>query len=184
MFNIFKYNKERKLIDKDVVCDENDKDLINITIKDKQEVLSPFILDNKETINVEFANLLDNTMKSIPPQKDIHLNLHCLNIKEEDKNTFSQAIKNYYFNSSLDSQRKLKNNTKTLMIMIILSIISLTALFLVNYFEVHWLICEVIDIVAWVFVWEGVDIFAFQRSITRFERRRNYALYSCEITFN
>ena len=70
------------------------------------------------------------------------------------------------------------------MIMIILSIISLTALFLVNYFEVHWLICEVIDIVAWVFVWEGVDIFAFQRSITRFERRRNYALYSCEITFN
>ena len=67
--------------------------------------------------------------------------------------------------------------------MAIMSLITLTALFLVNYFEVNWLIIEVFDIIVWVFVWEAVDLLAFQRSMIVFDRQRSYKVYKSKISF-
>lgn len=184
MLNFLRYYKEKKLIGGEVRQDEKGRALIEIEIKDKSEVLSPFYAQNKETINNEFANFLDNFTKSFPPSQGLHLSINCPEVKPEDEDVFSRAVKNYYLNSTIEAERKISNNTKLLLVMILLSIISLTALFLVHYFDVFWLIEEVFDIIAWVFVWEAVDIFAFQRSLLRYEKQRNLSLYNSFISFD
>lgn len=183
MFKFVKYFKDKKLIVKDRPVDSEGRAIVDIKIKDKSEVLSPFVIDGQEVINAEFANLIDNTVKSIPPNQSINLNIDCDKLTDSDKTSFALAIKNYYKNSTLDSQRKMDNNTKILLLMLVLSIISLTALFLVNFFSVNWLIVELVNIVAWVFIWESIDLFVFQRSMQRYEKLRYLALYNCHITY-
>lgn len=67
--------------------------------------------------------------------------------------------------------------------MIALSIVSLGVLFITNFFSAPWIVIEVIDIIAWVFVWEAVDLLAFQRSLLRYDKQHDYALYKMKITF-
>lgn len=184
MLNFLRYYKEKKLIGGDVRQDEKGRALIEIEIKDKSEVLSPFYAQDKGTINNEFANFLDNFSKSFPPRQELHLSFNCPEVNTKDEEIFSRAVKNYYLNSTIEAERKLANNTKLLLVMILFSLISLTALFLVHHFGAFWLIEEVFDIIAWVFVWEAVDSFAFQRSLLRYERQRNLSLYNSHISFN
>lgn len=183
MLNFLKYHSEKKLINNQIKEDKEGRALIEIDIKDKSEVLSPFFAQNKETINDEFANFLDNTVKSIPPKQQLHLQFSCQQIQTEDEEVFSKAVKNYYLNSSLETERKLLNNTKIFLVMIMLSLLALGVLFLVHYFNVFWLIQEVFDIIVWVFVWEAVDIFVFQRSMLKYEKQRSLSLYNSNITF-
>ena len=157
--------------------------MVEIGIKDKTEVLAPFALDGKETINVEFANLLDNVSKSIPPKENMHLKLKCEKLTDKEKQDFSMAIKNYYFNSLIDNQRKLHNNSLIFWSMIAISLLFLAILFIANHFGSPWIITEVLDIIAWVFVWEAVDLLAFQRSIYQYEMNRDLVLYKMKISF-
>lgn len=84
MLNFLRYYKEKKLIGGEVRQDEKGRALIEIEIKDKSEVLSPFYAQNKETINNEFANFLDNFTKSFPPSQGLHLSINCPEVKPED----------------------------------------------------------------------------------------------------
>ena len=183
MFKFIKYFNDKKLIAKDRPVDSEGRAIVDIKIKDKSEVISPFVIDGQEIINAEFANLIDNTMKSIPPTQNININIDCEKLTDKDKSSFALAIKNYYKNSTLDSQRKMDNNTKILLLMLALSITSLAALFLVNFFSVNWLVIEIVDIVAWVFIWESIDLLVFQRSLVRYEKLRYLSLYNCHITY-
>lgn len=67
--------------------------------------------------------------------------------------------------------------------MIALSFLSLTVLFITNFFSAPWIVVEVFDIIAWVFVWEAVDLLAFQRSLLRYDKQHDQALYKMKITF-
>ncbi len=184
MLNIFKWIKNKRKISHDFKEDESGRAIIDLTINDKTEVLSPFVIDKKETINAEFASFLDNAVKPIPPKKKIHIDVTCKGISETDKTIFGRAIKNYYYNTCQESMRKLENNMKIFFVMCALSVLTLVLLFLVNFFDCYWLIVEVVDIVVWVFVWEAVDLLAFQRSMLLYEKYRNLSLYDCLITFN
>ena len=151
--------------------------------KDKSEVLSPFFYDEKEVINVEFAGMLDNIISSVPFKKKVHLSLACEGIVEEEKQRYSRAIKNYYENKMRDTQNRLKNNRNMIIITMILALISLTGLFLVNYFNAPWMLVEVVDVIVWVFVWEVVDLTAFQRMLIKYEYNRARCLYQSKITY-
>ncbi len=184
MFNFIRYGHERKLINKDIELDEEQRAILEIKINDKTEILSPFYLDKKEVINEEFASFLDNAIKAVPPKKKINIKLTCENMSKDEEEICVKAIRNYYYNKTIDTQRRIKNNSMIFGLMIILSILSLVALFLVEYFNAFWLITEIFDIIAWVFVWEAVDIIAFQRSLIIYERNRHLALYNAKISFD
>jgi len=183
MFNFWKLKKERDKISRNLKYDDKDNALFNICIKDKSEVLSPYYYDEKEVINVEFANMLDNLVSTVPIKTGLHLSLDCKDLKDEEKARYSKAIKNYYENKMLDSLNRLKNNRNLIILSIILAVISLAGLFLVNYFATPWVLVEVVDIIAWVFVWEAVDLTAFQRTLIRYDYYRARNLHKCKISY-
>ena len=75
-------------IKKDVERDAQGNALFEIAIKDKSEVLAPFSLDSKDTINVEFANVLDNTAKSFSKKEKLHLILNVISFQTKKRKAF------------------------------------------------------------------------------------------------
>ena len=46
-----------------------------------------------------------------------------------------------------------------------------------------YVILEIVDIVAWVFMWEAADLFFLERNVLKLEQLRSSRLYAAEITF-
>lgn len=184
MIKIINYLKERNKIRKEFEKDEEGRAIVNISIRDKEQVLSPFCYEEKETIKEEFAGLLDNIIKSVPPKQKVRLVISGEDIDNAEKESFALAIKNHYANKILDSQLRLKNAYMIFAICVVLSILSLGLLFLVNYLNAPYILIEVVDILAWVFVWEAADVLIFQRGLIQLEKSRYTALYKSKICYN
>lgn len=183
MIKFIDYFKEKKPIKKEFEKDEDCRTIINISVSDKSQILSPFHYENKEIINEEFAGLLDNIIISVPPKQKVRLNLKCGNISDNEKEKFAHATKNYYQNKIIDSQLRIKNALIVFSISLVLALVFLALLFVSNFFNGPFILNEVIDILVWIFLWEAFDIVIFQRSLLRLERQRYNALYKCKICF-
>ena len=99
MLKFLSYVKSKRKLFREFLKDEQGNPYLEIEIHDKSEVVSPYSVDGKQSINVEFASLLDNVGKSLSPKDKLHLNIKTENWKDEEKEDFSLAIKNYFANS-------------------------------------------------------------------------------------
>lgn len=183
MIKFIDYFKERNKIQKQFEKDEDGRAIVNISISDKGQILSPFCYEGKETINDEFAGFLDNVVKSIPPKQNINLTIDCKDITDYEKGNFALAIKNHYQNKLIDTQLRIKKLNYFFAACILLSALSLGLLYLVNYLAAPFILIEIVDILAWVFVWEAVDIFFFQEGLLRLEKTRCLALIKSKIRY-
>lgn len=184
MFNFLSYFKKRKNYLKKEFCrDSNGNPVVEVKIDDKSEVIAPFAVDGKLSINVEFANLLDNLGKSLSPKENLQFNIKCDSWSDDEKFDVASAIKHYYFNSLIQMERKLRNNLRLFWIMVAFSVIFVATLFLADYFGAPFIVTEVIDIIVWGFVWEAVDLATFQRSLFQHEYDHSKVIYNMKITF-
>ena len=80
---------------------------MQISLNDSKNVISPFAENNQKVISGDFAEFLENAVKDVPIKEDLTLEI---TTKKYDHETISTAIKNYYYNEFVESERKLKNN--------------------------------------------------------------------------
>ena len=184
MLKFLSYVKSKRKLSREFLKDEQGNPYLEIEVHDKSEVVSPYSVDGKQSINVEFASLLDNVGKSLSPKDKLHLNIKTENWKDEETEDFSLAIKNYFANSLIETQRKISKNFKIFWIMVAFSLLFIGALFLADYFSAPFIVTEVIDIITWGFVWEAVDVIAFQRTLYRYELEHDQVIYNMKITYD
>ncbi len=182
MKGLLAYLKRKKEASRDSVKRKN-KSCIEVEVGAKEEVITPYLVNGKSSINLEFANLLDNIGKSINPNQDFCFYIKGKKWNDEDKFDVASAIKNYYHNTLVQMNRKLKSNLKLFLLMVFLSAFSVATLFLAEYFCAPFIVTEVIDIIVWGFVWEAVDLATFQRSFYQHEYEHNKAIYNMKILF-
>ena len=150
-------------------CSSSNEAIINININKTEDIISPYAENNKEVINSEFANFLDNSVKDVSPKHDLTLKISAANC---DLDKISSAIKNYYFNEFMDSQRKLKHNLIFSICTLIIGLLSLALTFVLNTFNTPLIVGGAVDIFAWVFVWEAIDLFFFRRAELKYQQYR------------
>lgn len=148
---------------------ESDDKAVHISINDASEIISPYAEDNKAVINTEFALFLENSVKDVPVKQDLILQISGKNLALEP---ISSAIKNYYYNEFVDTQRKLKHNLRFSIITLIIGLLALSCTIIINAFDIPFLIGGAIDIFAWVFVWESLDLFFFRRAELKYQQYR------------
>ena len=147
---------------------KNEDTTIHISIDSTLQTLSPYTEDNKPIINSTFAEFLNNSVKDVSVKKDLTLEISSKNC---DVEILGNAIKNYYYNEFVEYQRKLHFNMFASIITLIIGVLFL-GLSILQYIANWQLLVGVIDILAWVFVWEGVDLFFFRRAELRYEQYR------------
>lgn len=160
----------------------NDKNIININIADTTNILSPFS-GEKPVISSELVEFLEYKLTPQIIKKGIHLVIHCKDIEQQEQILYKQAIKNYYEDLYFTKKREVKNKTIISLILLMIGIMVITITIALEMSGKDMIKTRIYDIMAWVFVWEAVDIFFFQRPKINFERRKCLKMLKATIEY-
>jgi hypothetical protein len=163
--------------------DDDGRDIIRINVRDDEAFLSPYSGSGGETISSEVAEFLDGSVKCLSLKSDVHLMVQSDVIADDEKERYTAAIRNYYRARVVDSDRVMRRNTVASIVMFFLALAVLIAYVVLELRGTGIIALELIDIVAWVFMWEAVDLFFLERGVLKNEQLRACRLYDARITF-
>lgn len=147
--NYFNYDVENRMI-------------INMEIKNDDNFLDEFSKSNYPIINTQIADYIEKVTTAIKPTQQFTLRIHGDCIDENEKIIYTKAIRNYYIDKYVVDNRKLNNNRKISLFLGAIGILVLIFVIVLEYMENSILWMRVFDIVAWVLIWETVDIILFK----------------------
>ena len=178
---MYKYSKLKKELLSNHACPKvvEDNATISININDSSDIISPYAENNKPVISGEFANFLENSVKDIPVNKSLKIEISSNNC---DLQATSTAITNYYYNEFTDSQRKLKHNFIASILLFIVGLIALSTTIILTTLDTPLIISGAVDILAWVFLWEAFDLFFLRRVELRHSERRQMNFLTAKIS--
>lgn len=150
--------------------------IIHLHVQDDSNFLSPYAEEGKPIISTEIADFLEKTIRAYHPKCPVVLNIHATCIDENEKIQYQKAIRNYFSLELEDNTREMKRISIKTFVFTIIGVLTLAFMFILDHMGVNSLWIEVIDIFAWVFLWEAVDIFFIERShlLVRKKRLQNF----------
>ena len=138
----------------------------------------PFSTNGLPMLSSETAEFLEHSIKHLRPDTPLHIEIEGQCIDAEERILYEKAIRSYYHAEFSETVRNIRKNT--------IQTVTMTfalALILTNR-AAQSVFLEMIDVVAWVFMWEAADIFFFQRSTLRMKRLRYFnTLYNLKGRF-
>ena len=162
---------------------KKDKDgivIIDMAVLYDSEFISPFSMSETPIINKEVAEFIENSTIGIPPKEKLKLIIYSDCIDEDEQMLYRKAIKEYYRQRYEISRKELIRNRIAIIIMFIVGVIILA----ISIFKVNTLISsEVIDIIAWVLIWEAADVSLFTNRSLRLKERRYRSYITMEIEY-
>ncbi len=167
----------------DIKQDEDGNYIINATIYDDSNFLSPYTSDNEEMISEETATFLEQSSKIVPPKANLHIKIYSNEIDDREQEVYKKAIKKYYLHQIIDINRKLVFNSLISAIFTIVGLATFLILLLLESKIPSDVIYEVFSIFGWVFLWEAVDQIFIERYYLNRQRYRYYNLYFTKITY-
>ena len=153
--------------------------IISLKACKREEIFSSYNYNSDDVINKDLTDYVWHKSKLVPLGQNIKLQMFCN--EDISKEEVSSALKNYYRAEYLDAKSELKNKTRFSLVCLFLGVITLLVLSLFNTILNNFYLTTVIDILAWVFVWEAFDVFFFQRSITIRKLKQIQRLYTAKI---
>lgn len=174
---------KQELIDNDE-RDKNNRRIIHLNVTDDGNFLSPLSVKGNPLISGETAEFLNLNIKHNLKDSGVKLIISSNAIDETEKEIYKTAIKNYYRVEYKTIWKELRRNLFCSIIMLLFSAcIFALAIILENTTNASAVILNMIDVFAWVFTWEAVDIFFLQRPKLHKEQQRNTAAIDAEIVF-
>ncbi|MDE7191608.1 MAG: hypothetical protein K2O35_04010 [Clostridia bacterium] len=178
------WNKRNKEIDKLILnnaSEENSTDSpseINVKIFNKDQLFSTYSYSG-DKLNSEFSEYIFDQAKDAPIKDRIKIKIHTET--DLDANEVQQSLKSHCKSEYKESKKQVKRIVLISAIMTILGILALTALILINHFTDNIYITSIIEIAAWVFIWEAVDFFFLQRPVVKGKCILIQRVYTAEI---
>lgn len=142
---------------------------IYIDIDDTSDIISPYSENEEPVITSDFADFLENAVKDVPVTAPLKIRISS---KEETPNLLSKGIRNYYKKEFIESERQLRQNLKISIVTLVVGIITLILNVVVSLIGSNSVITETIDVFAWVFLWEAVDLFCLRRREIKYTQYR------------
>lgn len=157
---------------------------INMHVSNDDNFLSPYSMGEEPVISQEVAEFLENTVRAMPSKEGFSLNIKGDCIDENEKQKYSLAIKNYYTLKFKDAERESRKKTIVSMAFTLIGVIALAIMIILsNHDNIGEVWTECIDIFAWVFLWEAVDLFFMERGTIAVKRRIYKKFMQSTITF-
>ena len=187
MINDLKTLKDEisKRIDSSLVPrDEEGRAIIEMNVRDDADFLSPYSANETATISSDVAEFLENSAMAYHPKERLTLKISRDCIDEREKIVYEKAIKNFFMLHSIESTRDLKRNAAYAVVMFIVGLIGFALMVLCESLELGAIAIECVDIFAWVFLWESVDLFFIERNVLKIRLLRNLALSDIKVVYD
>ncbi len=170
---------EKILADRETERDADGRRVINMTVNDDSSFLSAYSERATTVISSEVADFIENATIATPPSAPLTLRIHSDTITAEEKAEYTAAIREYYAQKYAVTRKTYRFNVIALLTLAIAGIITLLLAFKVK--SHIW--SEVIDIVAWVLIWEAVDIGVFRNRESNISRKRYLSYMTMKVEF-
>lgn len=157
--------------------------VINMTVLNDDCFLSPYSPTDSPVVSSEVAEFLENGSAKYLPKQQIQLNVYSGCIDDNEKVVYDSAIRNYFRLKLNGVKLDLKRNLIVSIIFTVIGIIGLVAMLLLDHFFNRAIWTEVVDIFAWVFVWEAVDQFFIERRKIIRDKRKYQAFTESQINY-
>lgn len=166
----------------EVRYDEEGRALLSMSVRDGVEFLSPYALSGRPDLNSEVADFLDGAVMNLRPEEEIRLEISG-DADGKKKSEFRAAVKNHYRAKVLETDRKLSENARMSLIFALVAAVVLSVYVVLEINFANFVVLQLIDITAWVFMWEAVDLVFLERKILKTELVRATSLYSAKVIF-
>lgn len=177
-------DKEKELAKEErQIYDQEGRAVINVNVLDDSGFLSPYGEDNDVLISSETAAFLEHSIRPVNHKKDLSLIIKSNVIDDKEKGVFAKGIKNYYENTFLELQQKLKTNLFATLLLMLAGFVWFAVVIVLSLFFTYDMILEMISIAGWVFLWEAVDLFFLQRPQIKRKQYRAFALMNAKLKF-
>lgn len=163
--------------------DQDGRAIINMTVRDDSEFLSAFSINHTPVISDEVAVFIETVTVSLPPKVPISLRIHSDCIDDEEKKIYPSAITEYYRRHYEANKRDIRRNAVLSTLLAIGGIAVLSLLFWFSDYLGDSIWNEVIDIVAWVFLWESADLHFLESHTLRTKRKRYLSYMNMKVEY-
>lgn len=163
--------------------DDGGRVIIQMNVKDDANFLSEFSESATPVISTEVAEFIENETNAVPPNEDFTLQVYNDCIDDREEKVYSAAIKEYYMQKYIANEREIKRNRFAVLLLGIAGILVLAAELIFDYRVGNALWSSVIDIVAWVLLWEAADIGVLEARVTAIKRKRFLAYLSMKTEY-
>ena len=164
------------------ICDEDGRAIINVGAENYDDIFSPYCFKGGDTLSLELDDYLCYQEAVVPLDYDLTLRFYVKNANESKRKEIQNAVKQNY-ESDIHT---LENKTKRLNVIATWFLI-LGTIFTVVYFAVLSYLPKaitttyIIDILAWIFIWEGASALIIdKRGLVR-DRVRMLRLASAKV---
>lgn len=162
--------------------DEEGRVVLKMHVKNDDDFLSVFSVQDTPVISMQVAEFLENTTQGIRPDEPLSLHICSTCIDREEQGLYRRAIHQYYAERYSASARELRHQHIFAWTLALIGVLVLTLTLYLQYrHSVIW--AEVMDIVAWVFLWEAVDIRCFRTRELLMQRRRYAAFMNMTVHY-
>lgn len=174
--------KLNELEDDDIFeCDEEGNAIIEVGAENYDDIFSPYCYKGGDTLSLELVEYLKKQSGTIPLDYDLNIRFNVKNADEKKRKEIQMAVKENYEIDVLGLEQKIRNNTiKGIWFIAIGLIFMATYLIMINFLSVTF--TYFVDILSWIFIWEGVMTFAIDRNDLKVTELRLLRLASARVT--
>jgi hypothetical protein len=148
--------------------DENGAAVIDIYLANADNLFSPY--SEKKVLNSDLMHYIDSQADPIPPDIPLIINFIVDDVSKVDQNYIQIAIKRYYWLSYKSMTKDLNRINVTSALFFLTGIGILVLYETLNRLDIDILANQVILIGSWIFIWEAVSRFFFNRRAKQIER--------------
>ena len=163
------------------VCDDAGRAIINVGAENYDDIFSPYCFKGGDTLSLELVEYLWDKQGAVPLDYDLTINFNVKNADENKRKEIQQAVKENYENDVHAVDQKLHRLYVLSGWFLALGVVFMVAyLVLMNFLPV--MATYIIDILAWVFIWEGVRAILWDTVSLKFDKLKSLRLAASKIT--
>lgn len=159
--------------------DAEERAIIEMTVKDDSNFLSVYSASDTPVISTEVAEFIEAGTHSLSPKQSLTLRIRSDCIDEQEQKDYPAGIRQYYREKYMAAQSEARFNLMAVLLLTLAGVITLILAFRVE----HRIWSEVIDIAAWVFLWEAVDIGVFKNREIDLKRKRYRSYITMKVEY-
>lgn len=171
------YNKH--ILD-DYIVDGNA--IIKVLVEDESSIYNK--LDPKKSLlDKSILDYISEESYKIPFKYNITIEFISSNFSDEEKEKITKIMKNYYASKISSFDAVIRTNLIKFFCLILFGTFMIICSFIGDVFFGP-IYEEVINVVGWVLLWEGVDIVLFSNNEYKVEKKNYKQLYDAKVVFS
>ena len=179
------YRETKKEADRNIRARRKEKEryVINMNVKDDSAFLSVYSENETPVISSDVADFIESSATPVRPGDDLVLKIKSNSIDDEEKKIYDRAIREYYFERYAKNRRELLRSYVISALLFAFGLLILVFSAFLAYKDASSIWLEVVDVAAWVFLWEAVYIAFLESRKLKLENVKYVSYMAMDIVY-